>query len=193
MANQNTNQNKSSDQKELELANSEILDLKETVEKLKEQNVQLEEDKKALQEEIAVLQNEVDEKVAEIDCMKEKVEKVHGTTHTGEPIVEIVAVPPNKMIVPKPKFVNGDRVRESVDEHGYYHYFLPQSNAAQIVADKSGMRHLLYGPVDFLKTKVRDGLYSKDVTLYRYSKRIMPDKSVQWIPAVKPNKEGTGE
>lgn len=187
MANQNQN-NKGQDQA-LKQAEQEIVELKEALESLKEQNVQLEDDKKSLQQEIVELKADVEDKAAEIDVLNGKMEKIHGITDHGEPIVEIVAVPKDKNIKPPAKHVNGEKVKEIIDEDGYHHYFLPKSNAAQILGATSGMKHYLVGPMDFLKTTVPDGLYTKEVTICRYRKVIKPDRSKVWRQAVKPPKK----
>jgi hypothetical protein len=164
----------------------ELRKLEEEIASLLKAKESLIEERTRLSEENSSLRKEVGELKTSIAALQEKVMKLESandkdTTGTPHGYVEIVAIPPAKGIRPVPKFVDGAPVARRIDEDGYCYDTLPVKNAIPFLTEFAGMKHLLIGPLDELKATVQDGLYSKEITVYRHKKNKDKPGRIEWI------------
>lgn len=165
-------------------AEKEFAEAQEQLAKTLEENSRVKKENEALAEENRNL-------IRENETLKKRVEGLQAyAPEEGGDLVEVVAIPANPKVKVSHKMFGGKKVKETIDEDGFHHFFVSRTHAKSLLGSTSGLKHVLVGPDKKLTFSRIRGLYSEEVTVYRHVKSKSTKGHVQWIPSIE---EGEGE
>jgi hypothetical protein len=121
--------------------------------------------------------------------LKERDAKVAELTPANIPdelkadMVEIAAYPSNGVTVSPIKKMNGKEYPYTrVDNDGVFYWVLPTYMVGSLLTDKSGLRHVLIGPMDYLIVNAMRGNYTESVKVLKHRKNRTTGGAISWMP-----------
>lgn len=117
------------------------------------------------------LNNLLNGATARIKNLEESVSKEdHGVDNVKEGWVTIASCPLPNGTKPQRIINNGVAAPRTIDADGICIEEMPVPTAVSILAEGSGFKRYLTGPVNSITGKVRVGVYMKDFTFHRHKK-----------------------